>query len=73
MKENEIIIGESYLFANTDIIHRKNMVGTIVEVVSKVKGNKKKPDYLGLNGGTKPTRFKLSNGQYANASNLKTQ
>jgi hypothetical protein len=73
MKQNEIITGNSYLFANTDVEHRKNMIGTIVTVVSRKQGNKK-PNFQGgmLTGiGKKPIRFKLSNGQWANAANLK--
>lgn len=69
MREHEVKSGESYLFANTDVEHRKNMVGTIVTVCGVLKG-KDKTHYQHDNG-KKPNRFKLTNGQYANAGNLK--
>lgn len=73
MKQNEIITGESYLFTNTDVDHRKNMIGTTVTVVGR-KGGNKKHNYQGgiLTGtGKSPMKFKLNNGQSCNAANLR--
>ena len=72
MKQEEIITGNSYLFASTDRPDKKWMVGTIVIVVGRKKGGKK----ISISNGIpytskKPMRFKLSNGSYANAANLK--
>lgn len=73
MKEADIKTAENYLFTRTDVEHRKNMEGTIVTVIGKKRGTKK-ANYQGgiLTGVGKGTlKFKLSNGQYANAANLK--
>lgn len=74
MKQHEVKTGESYLFINTDVEHRKNMIGTIVTVVGRKQGKKKHITTHGFSSiGKSPIRFKLSNGQYANAANLRLQ
>lgn len=75
MKQTEIKTGESYLFARTDTVHKKDMVGTIVTVTGRRNGGDKPQYHGGVGGvftgtGRKPKRFKLSNGRYANASEL---
>lgn len=70
MKQAEIQVGGSYLFGRTDVEHRKNMEGIIVTVIQKIKGKSKRFDYRQNGIPKSPMRFKLSNGQYANAANL---
>lgn len=69
MKQKDIHGGKEYLFALTEFEHKKDMVGTIVKVAERIKG-KKKIDYFGTVS-YNPMRFKLSNGRYANAAELK--
>lgn len=73
MKQEEIKSGESYLFYKTDVAHRKFMEGTIVTVAGSRSGGKKENYHGGvLTGvGKKPKRFKLTNGSYCNAGELK--
>ena len=74
MKQDEVKVGESYLFTRTDVEHRKFMEGTIVTVCGSKQGKKKANYHSGviLTGiGKSPKRFKLTNGQYCNAGNLK--
>lgn len=74
MNQREIKIGESYLFFRTDVAHRKGMEGTIVKVIGQINGGKKKETmWSNCGGGNKPMRFKLDNGQYCNAGELKPQ
>jgi len=73
MKQTDVKIGESYVFKCTSHEHKKDMIGTIVTVVGKKK-SKKYPVKQGgiLTGyGCKPIRFRLSNGRYANAGELR--
>ncbi len=42
MKQSEIVIGNSYLFYRTEIVHRKDLIGTIVKIVGKKKRGKGK-------------------------------
>ncbi len=74
MKQSEVIIGNIYLFYNTCVLHRKFMVGTLVKVIGKRTGGKKYPDFPNYsmhNPGKRPIRFKLNNGHYANAGEIK--
>ena len=69
MKQTEIETGKSYLFANTDVEHRKNMIGQIVKVVGRRQRSRRYVNYLNTNA-KPPMVFLLSNGQKANAANL---
>lgn len=73
MRESEIKSGESYLFTGSSIEHRKFMNGTIVTVCGRKSGSvRTRQDCNGMTfTGRTPKRFKLTNGQYANAGNLK--
>ncbi len=74
MKQLEIITGNSYLFYGTCVDHRKFMVGSVVKVIGKKGGGMKKPsvpNYSMQNPGKRPIRFKLENGSYANAGELR--
>lgn len=76
MKQSEIIIGNEYLFKTTHTEHKKDMINTVVKVVGSVKGRLKKRTRFGgnMSCGTNiktPTKYKLSNGRYANAAELK--
>lgn len=71
MKQADVKTGESYLFRCTDTGHRKNMIGTVVKVIGRKRKGKKQLFNHGMGGiGRPPIRFKLSNGQYANAGEL---
>lgn len=64
--------GESYLFYYTDVPHRKFMVGTVVTVRGAKSGSHRAADQQGiLSVRRTPKRFKLTNGSYANAGELK--
>jgi len=74
MKQSEIIIGNTYLFHTTHVEHRKFMIGNLVKVIVKRNGGEKDPqlpNYSIQNPMKRPIRFKLSNGHYANAGELK--
>lgn len=73
MKQSDVIIGESYVFKHTTTEHKKDMIGTIVTVVGKRKGKKTPSKQNGIitGYGNRPTRFKLSNGRFANAGELR--
>lgn len=76
MKQAEIKTGETYLFYHTCVEHRKFMVGKLVKVVGRRGGGKKYPslpNYSMQNPGKRPIRFKLENGQYANAGELRKE
>lgn len=70
MKQSEIEIGHSYIFKCTDSLHKKDMIGTIVTIVSKTENNSNNKEYFKNRRYKKPIRFKLSNGRYANAGEL---
>lgn len=73
MKQSEIIVGKTYFFHNTDVEHRKSMVGTNVTVVGKKKGKLRPSSHGGVitGYGNSPIKFKLSNGKYCTAGNLR--
>ena len=74
MKLKDVRIGETYLFYNTCVEHRKFMIRNFVKVIDKRGGGKKYPkipNYSMEGIGKKPIRFKLDNGHYANAGELK--
>lgn len=73
MKQKDVKRGESYLFHHTDVPHRKFMEGTVVTVSGIKKGKETTIIAHGCipQPARKPTRFKLTNGQYANAGDLR--
>ncbi len=73
MKQTEIEVGKSYLFNTTDVEHRKNMIGTVVTVVSSRSGKSKANKQFGMitGIGRNPKRYRLSNGQACKAAELK--
>ncbi len=72
MKQTDVKVGQSYLFYSTCTEHKKDMLGTVVKVISS-KGSKRKVQNQDgiLYFGKSPKRFKLDNGRYANAGELK--
>lgn len=74
MKQKDIVVGKSYLFYYTDTLHKKDMVGSVVTVVGSKLGSKSINYHSGIvptGMSKKPKRYKLSNGRYANAGELK--
>jgi hypothetical protein len=74
MKQSEIVTGNEYRFFTPHTEHKKDMNGTIVKVVGRKKGKLKANYQSGIiftGTGRTPVRFKLSNGRYANAGELK--
>lgn len=69
MKQNEVKIGESYLFRTTSTEHKKDMIGTIVKVVGSKPGSRKYVSWRHPSHRS-PKRFKLDNGRWANAGEL---
>jgi hypothetical protein len=75
VKQSQVKSGDSYLFYRTDVEHRKSMEGTIVTISGSKIGGKKENYHSGIlftGVGRKPKRFKLTNGQWCNAGELKT-
>lgn len=70
MKQSEIKTGETYLFATTEHEHKKDMIGQHVTVEAVRKG-KKRINKHGLSLGIAPPKYKLSNGRYAKAAEMK--
>ena len=70
MKQNDIIIGNKYLFKCTDTLHKKDMIGKIFTIKGIKKGKIKKSYWVNQRT-KKPNRYLLCNGRYANAGELK--
>lgn len=70
MKEKEVEIGSSYLFHNTTVIHRKQMIGSIVTICGKKRKGKGKHLLNGdISGGH--VQFITQDGAKVLASELK--
>ena len=73
MKQNEVKVGNCYLFARTETDHKKILIGRIVHICGKRKGRKKINKQGGIVTGTgnSPIRFKIGwYNMWANASEL---
>lgn len=72
MKQEEIIIGNQYLFVNNGQREDKAAFhNTLATVISRVKGKSNTKAFHRNRRAKKPDRFLLDIGIYANASNLK--
>ena len=74
MKQKDVLIGKSYLFYYTDSLHKKDMIGSVVTVVGSESRSRSVNFHAGIvptGISKKPKRYKLSNGRYANAGELK--
>ena len=74
MKQDDIKNNHSYLFKTTDVVHKKDMVNTIVTVIKQKKGKVKLNYQNGLltGQGNSPKRYLLSNGRWAKAAELQS-
>ena len=72
MKQDEILIGQKYLFLNNgNIDHKKPFHNKEAVVLKRIKGKTNKKAFHVNKRGKKPDKFLLDIGCYANASNLK--
>lgn len=74
MKVSEIITGKDYKFAYTEVVHRKDMINTIVTISGRKRKGKGRPVYhqgirVGETGGY--IVFKTTIGRNVSASELK--
>ena len=72
MKQDEIKIGEEYLFVNNGHSEdKKDMHNKVFIVLNRIKGKCNHNAFHVSKRAKKPDKFLLDNGRYANASNLK--